>query len=431
MTTATIDRTQAPKVYPIGDIQIFEAKERTLSNGLPIYMLDSGVQPLLAAEFYFQIPHSPNAPATLPAFAFKMLMEGTFSKTGGVLADALSYYGAFTEVAVNADRGTLVVYSLKRHFERVMALVKEAIEESSIPIAEFEKLRNISRQSLEINQLKTSFQASQIFKQNLFGTQSRYGRISTLVEIDALTHLQVQNFYQQYIQHAAFEIILAGQVDQTEIDVLGKLFGSSSKTKVNQEQEVLNPSLERIELTHIMDESMQSTIRMGGLTISIHHPDYPALKVANEVLGGYFGSRLMKNIREEKGYTYGIYSQVASNKNYAQFLVASDVKKEKTGEAIAEIKNEMRKLMVEPIDADELYTVKNYMLGTLLNSLNTPFALADKFKSVHFNGIGYGYFNHYIETVRNISAEQILETCTTYFKPDNMLEVVAGERQAL
>ncbi len=431
MIIANLDRSIAPEVNPIGNIEIFEAKNHSLSNALPVFVLDSGVQPLLAAEFHFPIPDLGHTPAAVPSLAFKMLLEGTKTKKGGVLADALSFYGAFTEVSATADRGTLVVYTLKRYFAEVMALIKEAIEESTMPEPEFEKLKKIASQSLEINLLKTSFQASQSFKANLFEPVSRYGKINTFEGLIGLEHQQVSNFYHEYIQQSAFEIILAGQVEQVELNIMENLFGKEKKIKLQIDQETPQPLKSRKEVTFQMIESKQSTIRMGGITISIHHPDYPALKVANEVLGGYFGSRLMKNIREEKGYTYGIYSQVASNNSHAQFLVASDVKKEKTTEAIAEIKVEMRRLMAEPIDLDELYTVKNYMLGTLLNSLNTPFALADKFKSVHFNGIGYHYFNHYIDTVRNITAEQILETCATYFQPDNMLEVVAGERQSL
>jgi predicted Zn-dependent peptidase len=252
--------------------------------------------------------------------------------------------------------------------------------------------------------------------------------MSTSEDIAAITHTQVQFYYQSYIQQAAFEAILAGQVEEVEIEVMQKLFGHTSKSKLTGSVEESFPDTKAQAVEFEMPDSKQSTIRLGRLTISIHHPDYPALKVANEVLGGYFGSRLMKNIREEKGYTYGIYSQVASNRTHAQFLVASDVKKEKTAEAIDEIKIEMHKLMQQPIDTEELETVKNYMLGTLLNSLNTPFALADKFKAIHFNGIGYDYYQHYIHTVRTITAEHIMQMCQQYFNPEQLLEVVAGKR---
>jgi predicted Zn-dependent peptidase len=176
------------------------------------------------------------------------------------------------------------------------------------------------------------------------------------------------------------------------------------------------------------EDSLQSSIRIGKRLFTRKHPDYFKMLVLNEVFGGYFGSRLMKNIREEKGYTYGISSNLVTLRHDGFLVMGTDVKKEFTGPTIDEVYKEMEVLRKEPVGEEELQTVKNYMIGSFAGSLNSPFAIADNFKTIYFEGMSYDFFEHYIENILDTSAQDLMQLANTYLQPDTMLEVVVGGR---
>ena len=175
-------------------------------------------------------------------------------------------------------------------------------------------------------------------------------------------------------------------------------------------------------------DALQSAIRIGKRLFTKPHPDYPAMLVLNTILGGYFGSRLMSNIREDKGYTYGIGSAIVSFSHAGYFTISTEVGAEVTKDAVKEIYFELKKLQTEKISDSELALVRNYMLGTFIRSIDGPFALADRFKGIHFSGLNYDYYDRYIETIRTISSEKLIELANKYWKKEEMIELVVGRK---
>lgn len=158
------------------------------------------------------------------------------------------------------------------------------------------------------------------------------------------------------------------------------------------------------------------------------HPDYPGMAVLNTLFGGYFGSRLMSNIREDKGYTYGIGSAVVSMKDEGYFFISTEVGSDVMAPALKEIYSEMQVLCTETVDKEELDTVKNYMLGSFIKNLETAFHIADRFKSIHLSGLDYDYFDRYLNKVRTIQPAEIKELAKKYLDPDSMIELVVGPK---
>nr|WP_262886706.1 insulinase family protein [Mucilaginibacter humi] len=174
-------------------------------------------------------------------------------------------------------------------------------------------------------------------------------------------------------------------------------------------------------------EALQSAIRMGTPFINREHPDFPAVQVLNTVLGGYFGSRLMNNIREDKGYTYGIGSGITSYKQGGALFIATEVGADVCKAATIEIEKEINLLKTELIPEDELNLVRNYMLGSLLGSLENVFSHADKFKNLYFSGIGYEYYDRYTNIVKNVTAEELLRLADTYLDYNGFYKVIVGK----
>lgn len=235
-------------------------------------------------------------------------------------------------------------------------------------------------------------------------------------------------FFQTKILASPFDIILVGQISDPDIRLVNEVFGGPKLTNLAKPAEPLALIRPDTQKTHILtkEESLQSSIRMGQATFTKEHPDYFKWMITNEIFGGYFGSRLMKNIREDKGYTYGIYSNLMMFQHAGYWGVSTDVKQEYTQQTLEEIYKEAQRLREEPVEKKELETVRNYMLGSFVGSINTPFDLADIFKSIYFSGLDYAFYDRYVQTIKNIDPDEIRQTARQYLHPEDMHLVVVG-----
>jgi predicted Zn-dependent peptidase len=173
---------------------------------------------------------------------------------------------------------------------------------------------------------------------------------------------------------------------------------------------------------------IQSAIRVGKFWVSKDHPDSHALSILITILGGYFGSRLMTNIREEKGYTYGIGSFVLTFKKASYLVISTEVGNEYIEPTLKEIAVEMKRLQTEPVSENELETVKSYLLGEFLRDFDGPFALAGSFKAINDFGLDYSFYDNYLHTLRTITSYELMSLAQRYLNPDDCYTVVAGSK---
>ena len=248
----------------------------------------------------------------------------------------------------------------------------------------------------------------------VFGENHPYGRALEVEQIDRIHQDQLSHFHGQYMS-GYFEIILSGMISDHHLESINLALGQHG-VAMNQPKNVEKTVYRSSHYVLDKEDSLQSSIRLGMPYINRKHPDYLEMLVVNEILGGYFGSRLMSNIREDKGYTYGIRSGFRCLVHDSIWVISTDVKKQFREQTLDEIKKEITKLQTELVPNSELETVKNYMLGTLVSSLDTPFALADKFKTIHYSGLDYGYYEAYFQTVNQVNHERIRQLCLQYLQ---------------
>jgi predicted Zn-dependent peptidase len=277
---------------------------------------------------------------------------------------------------------------------------------------------------------KTSYLAQTRFRELLFGEMHPYGRNLYEKDIEKIEASQLKQFYQSAIHSRPCDILLCGSIDEDTLALVRNTFERIPVSAQAAPEDSLKPLLPSHygKDTLEKEDSLQSTIRIGKSLFTRKHPDYFKMLVLNEVFGGYFGSRLMKNIREEKGFTYGISSNLVTLRYEGFLVIGTDVKKEFTGLTLDEVYKEMEMLRNEPVGEEELQTVKNYMIGSFAGSLNSPFAIADNFKTIYFEGLTYDFFEHYIENILHTSAGDLVYLANTYLQPDSFLEVVVGGR---
>jgi predicted Zn-dependent peptidase len=420
-----INRILAPEFKKVENIEFLRAKTFVLNNNIPLHIISAGSQPVVRLEFIIKAGSVNEDKPGLSYFTSKMLQEGSNNNSSKEISRLLDKFGAFLEVNPGHDYSVITIYTLSKHLPSVLPIIHEILFEPSFPENELETTKQIKIQNTKVNLEKTSYLSALHFRKNIFGNNHPYGNELLEEDIIRIDSNDLREFYFKRF-FAPWDLVISGSITDKEVNEINKYFGNH---KLQPEEELSNvkpsPVLGKIYIEK--EGSLQCSIRVGKILVKKSHKDFIKLKIVNEFLGGYFGSRLMKNIREEKGFTYGIQSNLVALKQEGYFVIGTDVKKEFTSQTLEEIYKEILVLQQEPVDNHELETVKNYMTGSFLSEINTPFALGDKFKGVYLNGLNYDYYQKLIHTINSITPEEILETAQQYLQPESMTEVIAGE----
>ena len=422
-----IDRTQSPAYQSIQEVRLPTVQTQTLENGMLLHTVAIQQQPVLRLECIFEAGTWYETTTNTAFFAMKMLGEGTQSRTSSQISEYIDRYGAFLELSSGPDRASLVVYCLTKFLPNVLPLIRELLTESVFPEKELEDLRNITLQNLRVNYEKNAYLAGVLFREKLFGFDHPYGRSQRPEIIEQLSRDEIVDFYERVIRNRPFQVLVAGQVTENESILINKELGQLPiRGGEIAPTHAISSASDQQSVLFEKSASIQSSIRVGRRLFTRQHPDFFPMLVTNEVLGGYFGSRLMKNIREEKGFTYGVSSNVVSFRREGYFLIGTDVNKENTQQTLDEIRKEIRLLQTEPVSIEELETVKNFMAGEFVGSLNTPFEIADRYKVILLDGLPADFLTNHIANLRAITPEQIQAATNQYLTDEDLVEVVVG-----
>jgi zinc protease len=422
-----LDRTINPDFQTIKNINIPPVKVVTLSNGIQLYVINVGEQPVIKIEFSFDAGNIQEPRNGVSLFTAKMITEGTSKHSSAEISEYFDKFGSFTESGQGLDRANFIVYGLKKHLPSLLPMVQELLNDTVFPESELETLKNIQLQTLQVNSGKTSFIANKTFRKKIFGDNHPYGNSTTEEAIHGINQDLLKGFYQDFWKEKPFKIFLSGNIGDTEIELIEKFFGSTKLGVIPASKELVAKEFIKGENVLIEKEgAVQSSIRMGKQFMTRKHPDFFTMLLLNEVLGGYFGSRLMKNIREDKGFTYGISSNLALFGQAGYFVIGTDVKREYTQQTIDEIHKEIKILQAELISSNELETVKNYMVGSFAGSLNTPFDIADRYKVIFSENLPLDFYQNYITNIQQISDVMLLEAANKYLDIESLFEIVVG-----
>jgi predicted Zn-dependent peptidase len=418
------DRSQPPAAKSPEKFLLPKVSRYDLDNGIPVHVLAFGELPTVKIEFIFRAGTRFESVAGMSFFTMKMLAEGTKSHNSKEISAFFDQYGVFIENQSGPDYATIELLMVERHIPEILPRVFDIIYSPSFPDDELELLKMIQRQHLAVNLEKNSYLAATLVREKLYGKSHPYGRSLTHETIDLQHRDSLQSFYEMYIP-GNFEIVLSGKVTDRTIEALNNLFSSIGK----YEPRTFKWADSRCTRTRVRkrrEKELQATIRLAQPIPGRHHHDYTQIFVVNELLGGYFGSRLMQNIREEKGYTYGIYSSLINQKSGAHLVIGTDVKKQFVDETLVEIRKEMTRLQHEPVKEEELRTVINYIKGAYLSGITTPFSIAEKFKTIHFYDLESDYYDRLFDRLDAVTPEPLQRAAQQFFNPDEMTEVVVG-----
>ena len=422
-----LDRTIAPQFGSINNINLIEPDHTVLPNRCQVYRFNSGDQDLVRIEWVFGNLRFNPANPLLNMAVNTMLTEGTSTLSSSQIADKIDYYGAFLQAEYGYDQSNVTLYSLTRHLGNTLPVILDILTDSQFPEKELDTFIRNQQQKLQVSLQKNDVLARRAFNKAVYGN-TIYGQSGEAADYQQLQRADLLAHFKQMYQPANCTLIVSGKVNDITLQQITGAFESwtNAAEPADTTQPTVEPFNERFYFTEKPD-ALQSAIRMGLPMVNRSHPDFPALQVLNTVLGGYFGSRLMTNIREDKGYTYGIGSGISSLKHASAFFIATEVGADVCRNAVTEIEKEINLLKTELISEEELSLVRNYMLGSLLGSLENVFSHADKFKNVYFSGLTYEYYTRYAQVIKTTTAEELLKLANQYWDFNEFYKVIIGK----
>ncbi|TPE43813.1 M16 family metallopeptidase [Pontibacter mangrovi] len=426
-----LDRTKAPDTYEIDAVSLQIAEVTHLSNGARLHLIKSETQPVVRLDFVFKAGKWFEAEKGCSDLAAKMLLEGTINYTAKQIADKVGYYGASFENNHGYDRTEFTLYCLAKYTQELLPLVLDVLQNPAFPEEEFKLLKQRTIQSLKVQRQKNNYLATHSFTQQVYGSSHPYTYGFDEGVLEAITKEEAQAFYKGRFISQELEVFACGAIDdllQRKLEhEIAQLQLQPAAASVSSPHPEIAPT-DKYKLVHMKD-SLQSSIRIGKRLPKLSHPDYQKLLVLNEVLGGYFGSRLMRNIREDKGYTYGIYSVISPKEHDSVFYIGTDVNYAVTDNTIEEVLKEVKQLQQEEIPAEELEIVKNYMLGKFLNDIATIFDQCDRYKRIVLYNLPLEHYNNYLTTIRTVTAPELQALASQYYKEEELYTAVAGRKE--
>ena len=429
-----LNRHTPPPIQPTS-LDFRKPVQRVLRNGIPLHVIEAGQLDAVRIDFVFSAGQWHQEHKLQALFACRMLREGCRGYTSAEFAERLDYYGAWLDLSVAMNRSFVTLYTLKKHFATTLELVHRMLTEPSYSEEQFRIVCDNNKAQLMVNLQKGDVQAMRALRRSLYGEEHPCGKQVTPEDYDALQLAHVVDFYHRHYGSRTCRIYLSGDIDEPLLSRVESLFGmaewgSGEKVESGKWRDEsychLDENYPLSSLNLQLEGAVQDSIRMGYLLIDVNHPDYLPLRVLTAVLGGYFGSRLMKNIREEKGYTYHIGSDLVTNTPQVLFLVHCEAQAGKAEEVIGEVHREMLRLQSELIPDDELRMVRNYMIGEICRNYESAFSLTDAYIFMEHLGLPLTHLEQTIDAIRTTDAPRLQQLAQRYLRPDLLHTVVVG-----
>jgi zinc protease len=429
-TKYKLDRLIAP---PIKDAIEFELtlppyQKTTLSNGVEVYAIDLGNEEAMMISWIFDAGNWWEEKKGVAAATNSLLKNGTRNRSAFAISEHFEYYGSFLSRASHHETAEITLHCLNKHIGELLPVVAEIISDAVYSQEELDIYKKNSQQRLQVSLKKSEFVAARLIDEYLYGSGHPYGKYMVAGDYQALQRDDLTGYFDTFYRHGACRIIAAGKLPADLLSRLEAHFGGLSihtpTPSASRSSFAITPATQKRYSIANDPNGVQGSIRIARNFPNRHHPDFQKMQVLNNVFGGYFGSRLMTNIREEKGYTYGIHSYLINNIQESALMISTEAGKEVCAPAIEEVYKEMQLLREEPIDDEELQQARNSAIGTILGDLDGPFHVASRWKNVLLNGLDGNYFKEGVRIIKTITPEELQEMAIKYLDPAAFFELV-------
>lgn len=378
----TLDRTRQPSIRPMELFQIQKPESYVMPNGIPVRMFRAGEEEVIRLDIMIRGGQWEQTQPLQATFTSRMLREGTAHYTSSEIAEKLDYYGAWLDVSSSMNHSFVTLYSLNKYFPRTLEIVASMLKEPLFPGKELAVVVEENKQQYLVNREKVEVLARKKLSAILFGRNHPCGRFAELEDYDRLTQDVLCTMYRNYYGSRNCTCYLSGCVTPEICKALEQALGQEAWGCGRAADDVADKLPDTMPMRQSFIErpdAFQSALRMGCLSVGCTHPDFLKVRLLMTLFGGYFGSRLMKNIREDKGYTYGIGAGLSLYPFRSVMTISTQAANEYVEPIVNEIGWEIDRLHAELVSEKELTMVKNYVMGDMCRNYESPFSLADAY----------------------------------------------------
>lgn len=413
-----------PAIRIPSSLEMPRTESLTLRNGLKLYTLRADDFEVVRISFVFHAGSvTQNAPFVAGTTA-NLLAEGSSRLTGRQIAEQLDFYGSYFEASLDRDYVYISFCSLRRYFRETLKAAEEILLRPVFPEHEVETYCRKRRQQLAVERTKVDTLAREAFAGALFGPEHPYGIVYPESAYDTLERRSLTDHYRRLYTGGNAIAVCSGHVGEEELKAIVEL---AEQLPEGSAPEFRFPEPESRPFVHIeRPEALQSSLRIGRLLFPRNHPDFTGMQVVATVLGGYFGSRLMRNLREQHGYTYGVMASAVNFDRAGYLAIATQVGAEVTRPALDEIFREIDRLRREPVGEEELTLTKRILTGEMMRILDGPFGIADVAIENILSHEGEGAVNRQLQEIRTITPERIQSLARQYLDPERLVTAVVG-----
>lgn len=434
-----LDRTKPPKSGKPKDMKFPGFFETKTPNGITVLVIEDSRLPLVTARFVFKTGASEdyfykNNKSGLSSITSELLTKGTQDRSASEIADEVDFLGASIGSGCNYDATFVSSYSLKKHFSKIFDIITDIILNPSFKEEEIERIKLQRLNSLLAMSDDGEYLAEKVFNRKVYSdypyalpVDGETNSVKDILRSDISEH------YKKIFYPENLIVAFVGDITPDEaLQELNENFSGWQNPQTRHNDFPESPSMQSGKVYLIEKKgAVQSSIKAGHIGIKRNNPDFIPVNVMNTLLGGFFTSRINKNLREVNGYTYGARSQFHCCKHSGDFSVMTEVKTEITGNTLEEIIKELNDIKDKNVSSEELRDVKNYISGNFPMQLETPNEIATKAIGLKLYELEDDYYSTYIHKVNQLTKDDIRSAAEKYLHPDNLIISVAGNTKAL
>jgi len=421
-----VNRKNGPAIHEIGDLPIPTWETTILDNGTKLLEINLGTQDLIGLEILHFASRKEEDKKGVSRATARLLREGTFTYDSATISEHVDYHGASLATGANLDFCFLKMLSLSKYFDKLIPIVKSVRYEPSFPQEELDRYVSNNLQKLAMDEAKVELRSYKAITEAIYGPDHIYGYNSDKEIFNSLTRKDLLNHFENYYGSDNSIIILTGNVTPEIKASTIEAFGTNMKSVKLKPYKKSETDYVGKRITQKAQDKSQTGLKIGLKLWNRNHPDFASMFVVNTVLGGYFGSRLMSTIREQKGFTYSIYSGLDMMMHDGYFFITTEVATEYVEETIKTAYAEIEKLKNELLSEEELSMIKNYLRGNFLNMVDGPFKVSGMVKLLEVHDLPRDFFTNLSQYVKEVTAEDIRWYANKYLDKDKMIEVLVG-----
>jgi predicted Zn-dependent peptidase len=424
-----------PEIVIPTSVELPHVEVVTLPNGLDVHLICTPGQEVARVSFVMAAGSARQGKPFVASSTLNLLAEGSARLTAHQIAEQLDFHGSYFDVNIDRDYAVATFACLGKFFAPTLGLVSEIMFRPAFPPDEVAIYATKRKERLAVERSKPATKSRELFAEALFGNNHPYGISSPEADYDNLTRADIEEFYRRfYVADNCFVVCSLGD-DPAQKEALLALLRQMRVGEKPAEKPFPAPHIDHYRHLPI-EGAVQSAIRVGRVLFARSHPDFVGMQVLSTLLGGYFGSRLIQNLRQQRGYTYGVFAAMVNMCHTGYLAIATEVGADVTADAVEQIYAEMERLKTEPVPEDELENAKRNMLGEVMRILDGPFGIVDVVieniqttmagESALPEGIDH-YINGFIREIKATTPARIMELARRYLDREQFTTVIVGK----